>query len=270
MLMKRILATIGLVLCAGALASAQEVTGDRVVVPARNSSRPRLVDASIHNGSLVVKAYNGRDVIVETKGGGNSSSRQRTMGTMKRVEVPPTGLEVEEEDNQITVRLRSTQQEAVVTISVPADTSLKLNCHNGPVDVEGVHGEIDVQSQNGAITLKNVSGTVLASSHNGEVKATMDRLDPNKPISFSSWNGDIDVTLPADFKANVKMKSNRGEIWSDFDVKLTPGQTATQKNDNSKGKFRLTTDRSFSGTINGGGQEASFTTYNGTIMLHRK
>jgi hypothetical protein len=269
MIMRQILAATGLTLCMCALGGAQEISGDRVVVPARNSSRPRLVDAAVLNGSLVVKAYNGKEVIIETTGRGNSGT-PRTMGTMKRLDLPPGGLEVQEEDNVITVRLRSPMHGGGVIISVPVDTSLKLNSHNGAVEVDGVHGELDAQSQNGAVTLKNVAGTVVAHSHNGEVKASIDRLDTAKPISFSSWNGNIDVTLPADFKANVKLKSNRGEIWSDFDVKLAPGETITEKSDSSKGKFRVSTERTFSGTINGGGMEASFTTYNGAIMLHKK
>ena len=34
-------------------------------------------------------------------------------------------------------------------------------------------------------------------------------------------NGEIDVTLPADIKANLKMKIDHGDIYTDFDVKVT-------------------------------------------------
>ena len=70
----------------------------------------------------------------------------------------------------------------------------------------------------------------------------MDAVDPNKPLSFSSMNGTIDVTLPADFKANVKLRTDHGEIYSDFDFKLSGG-AITQKNDSSDGKFKVTMDR---------------------------
>ena len=107
---------------------------------------------------------------------------------------------------------------------------------------------------------------------NGTIRATMDSVDPNKPLSFSSMNGTIDVTLPADLKANVKLRTDHGEIYSDFDFKLSAG-AITQKNDSGDGKFKMTMDRRISGTINGGGPgatEATFKTYNGTIYLRKK
>src|SRR5215467_13097784 len=101
--MKRILAASALIWLTCSLAAAQEIQGDRVVVPARNSTRPRLVKIETHNGSVNVKAYNGNEVVVETK------SRERRSQTnregMHRLNLPPTGLEVEEEDNVVTIRL---------------------------------------------------------------------------------------------------------------------------------------------------------------------
>ena len=41
-------------------------------------------------------------------------------------------------------------------------------------------------------------GHVVAHSLNGPIDVVMDRVDPSKPLSFSSLNGPIDVTLPAD------------------------------------------------------------------------
>jgi DUF4097 and DUF4098 domain-containing protein YvlB len=104
---------------------------------------------------------------------------------------------------------------------------------------------------------------------NGTIKVTMDSVDANKPLSFSSMNGTIDVTLPVDFKANVKLRTDHGEIYSDFDFKLGGG-AITQKNDTPDGKFKVKMDRTITGTINGGGTEATFKTYNGTIYLRKK
>ena len=128
--------------------------------------------------------------------------------------------------------------------------------------------EIDANSLHGEVTLTNVSGTVLAHSLNGGIKVSMDRVDPGKPLSFSTMNGSIDVTLPADFKANVKLTADHGEIYSDFDFKL--GGSVTQRNDTADGKFRVRIDRTLTGTINGGGAEATFHTFNGRIYIRKK
>jgi hypothetical protein len=68
-------------------------------------------------------------------------------------------------------------------------------------------------------------------------------------------NGDIDVTLPADTKASVRMKSQQGDIYSDFDVvlKAAPQKPAEEAEKTGKGKYRISFDRFLTGAINGGG-----------------
>ncbi len=262
--MKPISALAGLLLAVCALACAQEATGDRVVVPARNTSHPRVVNATVHQGSITVKTYSGNEVIVET---GRERAATAPAG-MKRIDLP-RGLDVEEEDNVITVRTRP-DGSAHLVITVPTDTSLNLKSHNGSIAVEGVHGEIDASSHNGQITLASVSGTVVANAFNGALKVTMDGVEPAKPMSFSTFNGPIDVTFPADLKANIKLKTNHGEVFSDFDIKLTGGHPITEKNNTPDGKFRLRTDRTIYGEINGGGPEVSFQSFNARIVIRKK
>jgi hypothetical protein len=276
--MKRNSALLGLPLMLCALALAQDTNSERVVVPARNTTHPRKVDVSLMGGSITVKGYAGKEVIVESRADSRRPERERERDTdkaaagMHRLDLPARGLSVEEENNVVTVRMQRAQHGELV-ISVPPDTSLTLRTMQGEIAVEGVKGELDVSSQNGKITLTNVSGSVLANTMNGTMRATMDSVDPNKPLSFSSMNGTIDVTLPADFKANVKLRTDHGEIYSDFDFKLGGGGAITQKNESGDGKFKVTMDRTISGTINGGGPgatEATFKTYNGTIYLRKK
>ena len=114
-----------------------------------------------------------------------------------------------------------------------------------------------------------ISGTVVADTTNGSIKVTMDKVDQSKPIAFSSHNGNVDVTLPADTKANLKMRSFRGEIWSDFEMKLTGGQPSTTGG-GANGPFRVEYDRTIYGTINGGGVEISCHSFNGRLIIRKK
>ena len=66
--MKRSLALTGITLAVCALGCAQDNTGNRVVVPGRNGSHARMVDASALSGEIIVKTGGGNDVIVETNG----------------------------------------------------------------------------------------------------------------------------------------------------------------------------------------------------------
>ncbi len=267
--MKRNLAPLGLTLALCAFAYAQENTGDRVVVPARNSTHPRIVKASITNGSITVTSYNGKEVIVQTRRPARGPARQpQTYQGLRRIDMP-RGLSVEEEDNVINIR-SSTPDAGNVVITVPPDTSLQLKCVHGAITVDGVRGDIEADSTHADVTLNNIAGTVLASSTHGDVKVSMVSVDPAKPLSFSSVHGDLDITLPADVKASVKMSSVQGAIYSDFEIRLGGGQPITEKSNSPDGAFRVRIDRTIYGTINGGGTEASFHTVHGKILLRKK
>lgn len=261
-----------LILAAGAL-HAQEP--QRVTVPFSDASRPRLVKANLMNGGITVKGYDGKDAIIEASA---SSARERHHNNrpdgvdgLRRIDNPTMGMDIQEDHNVITIggpMLRGN-----LTIQVPFATSLHLRCLNGgDIVVEHVSGEIDVNNLNGAVTLTNVSGSVLAHSLNGQVVATLDSVTPGKPMSFSTLNGNIDVTLPADVKANVKMKSDNGSVYSDFDIKLDSSTRTPVVEDGRShgGRYRVKIDKSMIGSINGGGPEIQFTTFNGNIMIRKK
>ncbi len=259
--MKTIFALAGTAIIVCSLGGAQDYEG-RVVVPARPGGRARQVNVHMLNNPITVKTYGGNDVIVEA-----GSHPAPSVGGMRRIDVP-RGLSIEEEDNVIKIHSEPPMQ-GPVTITVPADTSVDLHTLNGNVSVEGVRGEVDADTLQGRIELTGISGTVVAHSLNGPIHVTMDRVDPSKPLSFSSLNGSIDVTLPADIKANVEFKTMRSDIFSDFEIAL--GGSATTQKDNSGGlRFRLRFDNNFNGVINGGGVPVSFHTLHGTIYLRKK
>jgi hypothetical protein len=261
--MKNIFALAGTAIIVCSFAAAQD-NGERVVVPAPPGGHPRQLNVHTLNGAILVKAYGGSDVIVEA---GSGSHHAASSGGMHRLDVP-RGLSIEEEDNVIKVHAEPNLP-GPLTISVPVETSVNLHTLNGPLTVQGLHGEVDADTLAGRIELTDISGTVVAHTLNGGIHVTMDRVDPSKPLSFSSLNGSIDVTLPADVKANLKFKTMRSDIYSDFEIAL--GGSAPMEKDNGSGmKFRLRFDDHFEGVINGGGVPAGFYTLHGTIYLRKK
>jgi hypothetical protein len=79
-------------------------------------------------------------------------------------------------------------------------------------------------------------------------------------------NGNVDVTLPADTRARVKMKTHNGEIYTDFDVRLEGAGQAPNTGRGHRGESEM----SVSGAINGGGPEMTFTSFNGRVYLRKK
>ncbi len=241
---------------------------DRVSVNLSDPARPALVKASLVNGGITVKGYDGKEVVVEAR----NRESARSDSTMKRIPVSGTGLSVEEENNEVRISTDSFMRAVDLSISVPIHTSLKLSAVNsGDIVVTGVDGELDVNDVNGSVTLNNVSGSAVAHALNGRLLATFSRVNPQKPMAFSSLNGDIDVTFPADLKANLSLKSDRGEIFSDFDVQVqasAPQQTVEDGRGRG-GKYLVKIDKAVHATINGGGPELQFTNFNGGIYIRK-
>ena len=265
-------------------AQAQTPPSDnRISVPLSDSSRPATVIATLVNGAIAVKGYAGKEVVVETRlqtgwdGTGTGKSSQSSDAaktadkTMKRIPIHDSGLSVEEENNQVRVRVPP-YRPVDLTIMVPVRSSLILRTVNGrDVSVTGVDGELDVDNVNGSVTLTNVSGTAVAHAVNGKVLVSFNKINKEKPMSFSSLNGDIDVTFPPDLKANVILSADRGEVYSDFDVKLDKGASQPKVEDSRSkgGKYRVQIDSTVRGTINGGGQEIKFKNVQGNIYLRK-
>ena len=245
---------------------------DKIAVKFSNPERPGLLQAELVHGSITVKGYDGNEVTVE------ASNRSRKVmhppeskRGMIRLNQVTTGLTVTEEDNEISINTGSHMRAVDLVIQVPRKTSLQVSTVNdGDIHIEGVDGEIEANNVNGEIKIVNVSGTVLSNTTNGDVTVTLNRVTPDKPMSFVSFNGDVDVTLPGTVKADVKLKSERGEIYSDFDIALEERvRTTKEDNRNEGGRFQLSIESAMYGKINGGGPEFHFSTFNGEIYIRK-
>ncbi|HLJ88730.1 MAG TPA: DUF4097 family beta strand repeat-containing protein [Candidatus Angelobacter sp.] len=262
-----------------ASAGTAQAQNDHVVVNLSDPSRPAVVKVSTMHGEIAVKGYDGKDIQVDAHSRGDEGERENrpTENGMKRIPLGnSTGLVVEEENNQVRIGTEALRHRVDLVISVPRHTSLVLRGMNhGTIDVSDVEGDLDINTLNGEVMLKNISGSVVAHALNGKITANFLRMDAQKPTAFSSMNGAIDVTFPPDLKANLSIKSDRGEAYSDFDVVLQtrkPEQLTTEDNHSDggrRGKYRLHMDNAVHGSVNGGGPEIQFKTFNGSIYIRK-
>ncbi len=254
-------------------ASSQTAT-DKIPVPLSDPNRPVLLKVGLVSGGITVKGYSGKEVTVESRVAQEQDEEQHDEKAKGLKLVPNTssGLTVEEEDNTVSVGvgLRGMSHNVDLTIQVPTACSMKLSTVNdGDISVENVTGDLEINNTNGSIYLKHISGSAVVQTVNGEIQVVFASVSPNKAMSFSSLNGDIDVTFPSSLKANVQMKSEQGEIYSDFDIRMQTAATNMEKNDSEKGKYKVTIEKAMRGTINGGGQEIQFNNFNGSIYIRK-
>lgn len=266
----RKLATLTLFALGVTATLAAQAGADRVAIPLTDPARPVMLKANVLNGGITVKAYEGKEVIVEARvrhqqSGGSESGR-------RRIPINSTGLAAEEEDNRVHVSVDALNRTVDLTIQVPVKTSVNLHVVNdGDIEVTGIEGEIEVDNVNGEVTLQNIAGSVVAHALNGKLLASFRAVNPAKPMAFSSLNGDIDVTFPADLKATVSMSSDQGEVFSDFDIQLQPRavQPIVEDGRTRGGRYRVRVDKNVRGTINGGGQEIQFKNFQGNTYIRK-
>lgn len=215
-----------------AIAAAQTVSKDdkaktdNVTVALSDPAKPATVKARLVSGNITVTAGSGPEVVVST--GANTVPDGAPPG-MHRIDSAGQSFKVEEDHNNVQIGAVRAGQSLNLLIQVPMNTSL------------------EVETTNGSIAVTNVSGAISARTLNGNVTVSLDHPSPDKPMAFSTLNGKINVTLPADTKARLRLKATNGAIYSDFDVKV--------ETDGAR-------------SINGGGPEYSFQTTSGTILIH--
>jgi DUF4097 and DUF4098 domain-containing protein YvlB len=257
------------ILIAPLAAAAQEGQSERFNVPLTDPGRLVQLEVGLVSGAITVEAGGGNQVVVEARAADDDRRHGKpdVRGGMRRIPLSGFKLSIEEKDN--VVEIGSSPTVAVfLTIKVPEQTSVKLSTVNdGDIEVSGVRGDHEISNVNGEIRAR-VAGSLVAHTINGEVKVVLSAVTPGKVMAFSSLNGDVDVTLPAGTKADLRMESENGEIYTDFDV-VTRQRTAPSQAERQGGRYKLTVERAVFGTINGGGPEMHFKTFNGDVHLRR-
>lgn len=290
-----------------ALSAAQD-SAQHLVVPFRDPAAPHKIEITLPMASVTVRGTQRSDVAIDYSLSNGVAVQRR--GSQD----PPPGMhrigganafDVAQDNNTIRIT-GGFMGVRDATIEVPAQTSVTISSSvGGRVSIENVAGEIEVSNVNGQIVITNASGPVVAQSTNGNITASISKVAPDKNMSFSTFNGNIDLTLPADAKATLKGRADNGDIFTDFDVKLEPRtiqpsaaqppqppqppppplppdasqaerDRARAARDKARAQERANrakerrVDGYVEGTINGGGPEIQFTTFNGRVLIHKK
>lgn len=238
-----------LLLASGAprVSYAQETAADRLSQPFGDPSRPGTLHANLLYGSITVQGYEGDAVIVEARMRDAASERA-------------TGLYIVEEAGNV-MRVIVNNQPIDLHIQVPVNTSLKVATNNdGDIQVDEIQGEVEASNLNGAVTLTRIAGAAVVDAMNDDITVAFTHVDPDKPMSFSTLNGDIDVTFPSDVQANVYVETEYGTISSDFDLgPALPSRTSSTPH--RRGRWH---------TIGSGGPAFMFINANGNISLRKR
>jgi DUF4097 and DUF4098 domain-containing protein YvlB len=243
----------------------------QLVVPLSDPGKPYKLNVDLTFGSIRVTGYDGKDIIIDAsspdkKHGDRESNGMRRLSGGENMDVT-----AREKNNTVTIGSAFMPGRGIMlSIKVPQGaTNVKLTTVNdGDIVASNLNGQLEIQNTNGSIELKDVSGSVVANTTNGKVVVVLKSIDPKAPMAFTSLNGNVDVTLPAGTKANVKARAERDNVYSDFEFASEPSSAKTSKTAKD-GMYRLTVEDWITGKIGGGGPEMLFKTFNGNIYIRK-
>ena len=266
------LVSLGLLLITTSITSAQTAASNEFTVPLGEPGKKGKLKAQINFGSISVKGTARKDILVKYTAPNNEEQDKKTSTKdgMRRIGGGGMDLEVSVSGNTVKVGSDSWNNKLNLEIEIPSNMDLEVKTYNdGDLMVTNVQGELELTNYNGEITALNISGSVVATTYNGDVKVTFDKVTDGTPMSYSTYNGNIDLTFPATLKATFKMKTEQGDIYSNFEVDFK-STGPVQKSDTKSGVYKVIVDEWKRGDVNGGGPEITMKNYNGDIYVRRK
>lgn len=270
--MKKYINTLLIALLLGFSAQAQTEL-QKLNVPLSEPGKPYKIEVGLVNGSIKVVGYDGKDIQIEAQVKSSNKTKSVTKDGMHRIDTDG-GIELnaEEDNNKVVIGTPGWSRAMNISIKIP-NGATKIFLHtvnNGDIVVENVKSEMEIKNVNGKITLMNVGGSVVANTINGGLTVNLTSIDLKAPMAFSTLNGNVDVTFPPTFKGNMKLKSDRGDIFTDFDMAIEKSDSPAETSKSSKpGMYKIEVGNWVTGKINGGGPEVLMKNMNGNILIRK-
>ncbi|KYG73212.1 DUF4097 family beta strand repeat-containing protein [Roseivirga echinicomitans] len=212
-----------------------------------------------------VEAYDGTEIQI-TSSNKDEERSERAVGlkslSARGEDNTGIGLSVKTDGGQITIVQVARRADGKYTIKVPKSMNVKIehtgNWEGGKMEVYGISGELEISGNYNNVYLEGITGPALVNTVYGGVEAKFSSLSQAGPTSLVSVYGDVDVTLPANAKANISAKTPYGEAYSDLSIEFP-------KTDGMR-KVSSTVE----GTLNGGGVKLDIQASFNNVYLRKK
>jgi len=188
------------------------------------------------NGSVSIRGEVGcttidATAVLQASGGSADQARQRVEGL--EVTMHQEGRRVDLSFEPPEAASRWQELPCVrFEVSVPTETSVRIDTSNGAVSVLGIDGEIDLTVSNGSIRAIDVSGRLVARAERTDIVVMRASVEADLEtqigdITFSgrlvgsehrihASNGGIDLRIPADSEIRIEAEAVTGRIETDL------------------------------------------------------
>ncbi len=222
------------VLTVVARAGDDDSSGSTARVKFSDPAKPGTLKLSLPWAEARITATEGNEVVV-TSSLDQKGRKEVDHEGFRRLDEDVT-FDLSEKDNIATITIAGdnpwTANGTEFDIKVPRNTNLILRTEAG--------GDIDSSSMNGDVVLRDLSSSAVVNTMNGEISATFKHA-PAKPVSLSSMNGEIDLRLPGDTKANLRMRTHNGSIRTNFAEGVLQAKTEKTSRTSPHGRLDIDT-----------------------------
>ncbi|MTB52763.1 hypothetical protein [Lewinella sp. W8] len=168
------------------------------------------------------------------------------------------GVSVRTEGNVVTVEQVGKSNGAIV-IQVPNSAAVKVkqSTYRGTdLKVSDFSGELNVSMHYHQVMLDNCTGPLAVNTIYGGIKAMLNKA-PTKEIRLHSTYSNVELQMPNSTKANLRLSTSYGSMYTDFDVQVKGGSELGDDEGN------------LTGLINGGGELISLRATYKNIYLRK-
>lgn len=220
--------------------------------------------------NLMVVGYDGSELKL-TMENANRSVDERAQGLRKisasgRSDNTGLGLSAKGLDDRVLIE-QVGKGEGKIVAYVPNKSVVKVTqstVRGGDFNASNFNGELDVTMHYHNVNLNNTYGPLSINAIYGSILASFSDGPPTEDIRLHSTYQNVDVRLPNNTKADLKLKTSYGSMYTDFDIEVKAnGDQAERSSDHSHEDGRMT------GLINGGGKLVSLTATYRNIYLRK-
>lgn len=248
---------------------------------------PVNLEVEVRYGSITIEGYNGKTVEIQATfkdldaetlkkyrnrdydWDKENRSAPRSADGLKRVKNTRIHLEIEEEDNHVSIGSEVQNRQIDLLIKVPAKSNIQASVYDkGNLNIKDITGKLELSNHRGGITAMDINGPIVAETWRADIVISFDGYNSEHPSSFSSHHGNIDITVP-EKKAKMELIVNtyRGEILSGLNTEFVPSDEIRKNND---GQQEITIGGAMSAKLNGGGQTVTAQTYGGNVYVRKR
>lgn len=174
--------------------------------------------------NLTIMGHDEKDLKIN-RSGGNRRSDERSKGLRKisaagKQDNTGFGLASQGFDDKVVIE-QIGKGNGKIVVHVPNTATVKViqSTHRGgDLEVNNFNGELDVSMHYHKVRLTNAYGPLAVNTIYGGIEANFSAGQPKEDIRLHSTYAEVDLTLPRNTAAEVRLSTSYGSMYTDFDI----------------------------------------------------